>query len=102
MLDALTRATFVPLLGKRFLLHDGDEKTVEIELIEAQALPVHPGRDGKTFRREPFSLLFRGPKQFVLPQRIFTLEQETLGRVDIFLVPIGPDDVGQRYEAIFN
>jgi hypothetical protein len=41
---------------------------------------------------------FRGPSLPVLPQRIYALEHRTLGRLEIFLVPIG---AGQ-YEAIFT
>lgn len=102
MLDQLTQATFARLMGKRFRLHFADGKNVELELIEANLLPAHPGRLEKNLRREPFSLLFRGPSTLMLPQRIHVLEEETLGRVEIFLVPIGPDEVGQCYEAVFN
>lgn len=102
MLDRLTQAIFAPLVGKRFVLHETDSKTVEIELIQATTLPPHPGRGGQLPQREPFSLWFRGPRAVVLPQRIYPLEHESLGRLDIFLVPIGPDEAGQRYEAIFN
>jgi hypothetical protein len=102
MLDQFTHASFGPLMGKRFRVHASEGKTIEMELIEAAKLPVHPGRGGQAARREPFSLLFRGPKEFVLPQRIYPVEQETLGKAEIFLVPIGPDEIGQRYEAVFN
>ena len=71
-------------------------------MIAAARLPVHPGRGSQLRKAEPFSLMFRGPKNFVLPQCIYSLEQETLGTAAIFLVPIGPDEMGQCYEAIFN
>jgi hypothetical protein len=102
MLDQLTQAKFGPLVGKQFRLHVGDAKIVEVELLEVAQLPNHPRHGAAKLKREPFSLLFRGPREFVLPQRIYPLEQDTLGRVEIFLVPIGPDEIGQRYEAIFN
>ena len=60
-------------------------------------------RGGSPFGREqPFSLLFRGPLRPLLPQQITTLEHDTLGVLEIFIVPVGPDEYGQRYEAIFN
>jgi hypothetical protein len=37
-----------------------------------------------------------------VPQGIYKLENEKLGALEIFLVPIGPDEKGMRYEAIFN
>lgn len=52
-------------------------------------------------RRAPFSLVFRGPGDRVLPQRIYRLAHDELGEFEFFLVPIGPDREGMRYEAIF-
>ena len=46
--------------------------------------------------------MFRGPGEPVLAQRIYPLDNQTLGRLEIFLVPIGPDDEGMRYQAVFN
>lgn len=101
MQDNLTQALFEPLIGTSFRLQAG-AKVLELALIQADKLPVHAGRGGKMPKREPFSLVFRGPREFVLPQQMYALEQDTLGRVEIFLVPIGPDEVGQCYEAVFN
>lgn len=51
--------------------------------------------------RQPFSLLFRGPPEGVLPQGVYPLEHPELGRLEIFLVPISRTDDGVRYEAVF-
>jgi hypothetical protein len=101
MQDNLTQALFEPLIGTSFRLRVG-EKVLELALVQAVKLTAYPGRDGKMPKRQPFSLVFRGPREFMLPQQIYALEQDTLGPVEIFLVPIGPDDIGQRYEAVFN
>ena len=37
-----------------------------------------------------------------LPQGTYPMEHETLGRLEVFLVPLGPDAQGMRYEAVFN
>jgi hypothetical protein len=37
----------------------------------------------------------------VLPQGIQRLSHAELGELDLFLVPIGPDAQGMRYEAAF-
>jgi hypothetical protein len=37
-----------------------------------------------------------------LPQRIYRIEHATLGAFDLFLVPIGPDAQGLRYQAVFT
>jgi hypothetical protein len=46
--------------------------------------------------------VFRGGPSPPLPQRIYRVEHEALGALDILLVPLGPDELGQRYEAIFT
>src|SRR5215475_11674955 len=97
MLDQLTHATFAPLVGSRFTLRVSENSTIEVELTQAETLPLRAGRNGQMPSRAPFALIFRGPREFVLGQRIYSLERE-----GIFLVPIGPDAHGQQYEAVFN
>jgi hypothetical protein len=96
MADVLTREVFLSRVGETFRVA---ETGTDLVLAEATSLAVSGANKGP--RREPFSLLFKGPEP-VLPQRTWALENETLGRLDIFLVPIGADADGVRYEAIFN
>ena len=51
---------------------------------------------------QPFSLVFVGPARFVLPQQTYRVEHDSLGELDLFLVPIGPNGGGMRYEAVFT
>ena len=37
-----------------------------------------------------------------MPQLIYSLEHATLGTLEVFLVPVGPDAVGMRYDAVFS
>lgn len=37
-----------------------------------------------------------------LPQATYRIENANLGVLEVFLVPIGPDESGMRYEATFN
>ena len=97
MLDRLTREDFLPRVGETFRVA---ESGADLVLTEAAGFSV-PGA-GAGPRKAPFSLFFRGPKQPVLPQRIWALENEALGHLEIFLVPLGPDAEGMRYEAVFN
>lgn len=98
MLSELTHESFAKELGTSFQLDYGPEAPLRLELIEAT-----PGKQNSVgARRVPFSLLFRGPQQPVLPQKIYPLEHERLGRLEIFIVPLGPDGEGMRYEAIFT
>ena len=101
-----TLAQFSGLVGGRFRVRDAAGGPVEVELIRATALGPPPspgpgGADGRG-RAEPFALVFRGPEAPLLPQRIYRFEHADLGTPEIFIVPIGPDERGHRYEAVFN
>ncbi len=101
MLARLTSADFSPLLQQAFRLRcTPDPLTLELCLI--QVTELGEAASPPESRRRPFSLLFRGALTPVLPQHIYSLEHEALGMLDIFLVPIGPDSAGMRYEAIFT
>jgi Domain of unknown function (DUF6916) len=50
----------------------------------------------------PFALLFYGPPEPGLSQRIYRLENAGFGAIKIFLVPVGKTDDGYIYEALFN
>ena len=93
---ARTRGDFEPHVGGAFRL-DADGQALAVRLTEAK--PVgSPAQEGG---REPFSLLFVGPPEPVLPQRIYRLEHAEMGALDLFLVPIGRGPEGTRYEAVF-
>jgi hypothetical protein len=97
-LAALTRADFAACLQQGFRVAL-DGASLELELVGAD--PLGSG-DAAPGRRRPFSLVFRGPAAPVLPQRIYRLENAALGALELFLVPIGRDTEGLRYEAIFT
>jgi Domain of unknown function (DUF6916) len=99
MLEDLTRESFAPHVGSEFRLPVDGGAPVALTLIEATSLG--PGRAGGT-GRAPFSVVFRGPRTPVLPQRIHRLEHDRLGALEMFIVPIGPDAHGLCYEAIFT
>jgi hypothetical protein len=88
----LTTADFMPLLHERFRIDPGDGPEFEVELIEVAEIPREPGG------RAPFSLVFEGGPDPPLPQRIYRVEHQALGVIEIFLVPIA----GDRYQAVFT
>lgn len=98
MLEKLTHESFAAELGSEFRLPIAGRGSLLLTLAEATALgSARPGGP-----RSPFSLVFRGPPAPVLPQRTYRLEHDRLGALEIFIVPIGPDALGMRYEAIFT
>ena len=100
MLETFTLATFAEHAGQKFRMHVGPSEAIELELIEIFARTS--GAVIGDARREPFSIVFRGPTHPLQQQRIYKLEHEKLGTFELFLVPIGPDKDGMRYEAVFT
>jgi hypothetical protein len=94
MLDKLNYEDFALHVGTKFRLTEAPEP-LEIELIEASEPRATP-------QQIMFSLFFLGPKNLLLPQRIYQLAHEQLGEGTLFLVPIGQSDEGVKYEAVFN
>jgi hypothetical protein len=97
----LTFDLFEGRVGQEFEMDTGRPGPVRVELIEAsQGSAVGwQGPDGQ--ERVPFSLVFRGPTGPVVPQGTHRLRHGEVGELDLFLVPIGPDSEGMRYEAVF-
>jgi hypothetical protein len=93
-----THDAFHERLNDVFRVSIGDQ-SLDLALIECTRLTPH-SRNGEP--RDPFTLTFRGQPTPVLPQSVYSLQNEHMGKIDIFLVPIGPDGVGMRYEAVFN
>jgi hypothetical protein len=51
---------------------------------------------------EQFSLIFTGTASPWLQQGIYPLVHPRLRECELFLVPLGPDATGMRYEAAFS
>ncbi len=98
MIEKLTHEDFAKGLHEQFVIHH-DEGTIQAELIDCRKL-ASPGAPAS--QREPFAVIFRGPREPVLVQRIYRIEGPSLGPLEIFIVPVGPDAEGMRYEAIFS
>jgi hypothetical protein len=95
MVDLLKCEDFEPHLHSRFEMTVGEAAT-SLELIAVERLPQQPRV------RQPFSLLFKHAGTTVCPQGIYRLSHAKQDEFEIFLVPIGRDESGVRYEAIFN
>lgn len=100
MSEPLILETFAPHLGTTFAITLSSGETLQLSLDELK--PLGHGVPGG---REPFALLFRHaplPRNAHLPQSIYHLHHAALGPIELFLVPLGPDAQGMRYEAVFT
>jgi hypothetical protein len=103
MLEAFTIDTFLPLLGDTFRMQMDAASTAEVELVEASPLGTPGGAPPASEpARGAFELVFRAPRGPLPVQRIYRLEHAALGSFELFLVPIGPDEHGMRYQAVFT
>jgi hypothetical protein len=91
--------TFAGRVGEAFSVRGvpGSGEPVVLALAEAVAV----GEAAATGARVPFSLLFTGPAENILPQGIYRVEHEALGATEIFIVPLAPAGDGARYQAVF-
>ena len=101
MLDRLTVTSFAPAVGETFVLDAGDAGPLDLELVEARLHRPGARAQDESGTRAPFTLVFRGPAEPILPQRTYPLEHESVGAIEIFIVPIGHDQAGTTYEAVF-
>jgi hypothetical protein len=109
-LETLTAMDFRNHRGTRFRLTAGSPEGGQSVSVEAKLAEVseYTGDAQGTFRA-PFSVLFHGPIEPVLPQGIYRLEGEHFGSVELFLVPVGPQAASPEgapapmgYEAVFG
>ena len=88
---------FSDKIGEVFVVEEPDAPAIAMTLSEVTALQNFRGAP-----RQPFSLIFTSQGGSVLPQRMYYLRHETLGRQWMFLVPIAGTKDAVTYQAIFN
>jgi hypothetical protein len=111
-LATLRAEDFSPYLNGVFRIHfteaeqaHGLPPLVELTLSDVQVLAEQLTLSSTP--RTGFALFFSGPlfgakQREYLPQHIYPVEHPTLGLMDIFLVPLGPQAGQMRYQAVFN
>ena len=98
-METMSRDLFDPHVKKVFRVKGGHHALTLLR-VEARKL-----EDFETDlkMREPFNLIFRGPKGDVLKEGMYTLEADGGPSFDLYVIPIRtyfPD--GQDYQAPFN
>jgi hypothetical protein len=93
--EILTKEAFTENLNTNFRIPLESSSVAEMELIEVVETTATP-------RQQQFSLFFRGPLEYLLPQGTYHMEHEKMGAIDLFIVPVGREQDGFRYEAVFN
>lgn len=95
----LTEKEFSQHLNTKFRVNVDAPQPIELELVEVKG---YPNKAEEQREMERFSVFFSGPADVQLPQNTYPLVHEQMGEFDLFLVPIGRNEQGFRYEAVFN
>ena len=95
----LTEEEFRKHLGTKFGVRVETPRPVELELAEVKGYTAQSNEPGGM---ERFSLFFKGPGDIMLGQGTFTLDHPAMGEIMLFIVPVGQDPQGFRYEVVFN
>ena len=95
MTEALTQEAFADQIDTKFTLILEGFDPIELKLSQVSDLIESNGAEG-------FSIVFKGSGEFVLRQNTYRLEHDVMGAFEILLVPIGKDEQGVDYEAVFN
>jgi hypothetical protein len=91
----LTAADFEPRIEDEFRV-PAPAGEIPLKLVEVRRL-------GKALRKgDAFSLTFLSPPGPFLPQAIYPLLHPAFEALELFLVPLGPKDGGNSYEAVFT
>ena len=99
MAATFTAEEFRQHLGSKFGVRLDTPRPVELELI---GVKDYNPQANESAGMERFSLFFQGPDDIMLNQGTFTLDHPAMGELMLFIVPIGREPQGFRYEVVFN
>jgi hypothetical protein len=95
MATDLEHEEFLKHLNTKFRIRVSEADAIEAELTDVSERLMSP-------RQERFSLVFRTTNEILLGQGQRDFEHDQMGTFSLFIVPIGRDDAGTDYEAVFN
>ena len=102
-LKKLSFQTFAGQLNTTFQVRLADGSTVPLQLVEANRDTPRKSAGLNGVSYETFSLIFTGPLEQALDQRIHAFEHPRIGQFEIFIVPVvSRDNSLMHYECIFN
>ena len=92
--EQFEREKFAAAIGSTFVTSGGDV-TAELVLAKVGDLHETPGRQG-------FSIEFLAPENCSVAQGLYDLEHADLGKMQLFLVPVGMRKGQLQLQSIFN
>jgi len=99
MAAILTAEEFSKHVNTEFHVNLNPEMRTELELVEVR---VYTSKYEEQGGMERFSVYFTDPAEPLLPQLLYPFHHAEMGEFEMFLVPIGKNEAGFRYESVFN
>jgi hypothetical protein len=99
MSEFQTAEEFKPHLNTLFRLQVNAPKPIDLTLVAVESRPSDPTEEQGM---ERFSVFFLGSPEFLLPQNTYRLAHPEMGEFEVFLVAVGKEADGYRYEAVYN
>ena len=97
----MSREWFLPHLNSKFEMHAENLSGTPMELIQVSAAMPIKDKDHQVDYTS-FSLLFRGPVGMTQESQMYSLDHDVLGKMDLFLSPVGRFKDQVLYEAVFS
>lgn len=94
-----TEAEFSKNLNTKYRLVVDAPQPIDLTLVEVTPRKIEPNEEAGM---ERFSAVFMGPREILLPQQTYRVTHPDMGEFEIFLVAIGEEADGFRYEAVYN
>ena len=101
-MSAFNCKMFMDLVGESFSVQRERREALKAELIEVNEHSGAYHNIKSNSRQDCFSILFRGPMDQPLEQSTYNFSHSQTGKFPLFIVPVGIDEKGRLYEAIFN
>lgn len=99
MSEFQTEQEFRQHLNTPFRVQVNAPKPIDLTLVAVESRPSEPTEQQGM---ERFSVFFLGSPEFLLPQSIYRVAHPEMGEFEIFLVAVGKEADGYRYEAVYN
>ena len=101
-----TKIAFAGRVGQTFKVNLGASGSVTLKLLgvkegDAEIL-IAPRKLVRAKNGESFLLVFQGPHNNPLPQKMFRFEHNQLGKFSLFITPGTSKQNAQHYEAVIN
>ncbi|HEV8428365.1 MAG TPA: hypothetical protein VGQ41_10735 [Pyrinomonadaceae bacterium] len=94
-----SEAEFTKNLNTKFRINVDTPQPIELTLIDVTPRHIGPNEEPGM---ERFSAVFMGPREIFLPQQTYSVTHPDMGDFDIFLVALGQEPEGFKYEAVYN